>query len=173
MKENNLIALALNYYDTQTQKYKKYYDNKYNIKFYHEHNFSSFELKEDTKILMKGEYNIIGYFYKNNNTFAWGWDTLATDNNNKLILNTYYIKRIIIYILNIVIEDNEEEIKYYSNLINTFLHHRIIIKYPLQLEILLAITLYITNSDFIYKRINKNNNNIIEYYIFKNSKLVS
>lgn len=173
MKYNNLIVSSFIYYDMQKKKYKKYYNNKNNLKIYHEPNKEPyFELINDAEILMKGEYNLIGIFNNDKKLFRWGWDYVMWDFDNKFMSrNTYYIKKIINYIfsLNINGDNIEEDTFFYKDMKNLFLHHKFIIKNPLQLEQLLAITLYITKSDLIYK-IQKNNKT--EYYILRNIQIL-
>jgi hypothetical protein len=174
MKDNNLIALSFIYYDMQKQKYKKYYNDNYNLKLYDEiNNEPTFELKDGAKIVMKGNFNFIGLFDKDDNTFRWGWDYLYISNQNKFITNnTYYIKRIINYIFSLNINgDNIDELIFYYDIKNMFLHNKHIIENPIQLEQLLAITLYLTKSDLIYK-IDNINENHTEYYILRNVQIL-
>jgi hypothetical protein len=173
MKDNNLISLSFIYYDMQKQKYKKYYNDKNNLQLYdYNNNEPNFELKNGPEILMKGNFNFIGRFDKDNNTFRWGWDYLYISNQNKFITNnTYYIKKIINYIFTLNINaDNIEELIFYYDIKNMFLHNKYTIENPIQLEQLLAITLYITKSDLIYK-IDNIKDNYTEYYVLRNVQI--
>ena len=84
MEENNLICLSFIYYDMQKKKYKKYYNDKNNLELYYETD-PVFKLKDDDKILMKGNYNFIGRYDKNNNIFRWGWDFLYINSRKELM----------------------------------------------------------------------------------------
>jgi len=164
-----LISLSFIRYDEKKKEYKKYYNNNNKLILFYDNNKPVFELKNDDKILMKGDFNFIGRFKKTDNTFKWGWDYLYINNkNNFMSNNTYYIKKIINYIFNLNINANNiEELIFYYDIKNTFLHNIINIENPIQLDMLLAITLYITNSELIYK-IDNTEENYTEYYILRN-----
>ena len=200
MQEN--ISKSFINYDNSLKKYKKYYkiNNELNFALDFINNVPTFEFKKDNKILMKGDYNLIGIIGKHNNInnikyFRWGWDFLYTNDKNMLekkneneneniiediisdniskdiilnINNTYLIKKIINYIFDLKINlNNSKEKFFYNNMKNLFLHHIIEIKDSLQIELLLAMTLYITKSDLIWK-VNDNVNNVIKYYLLRN-----
>jgi hypothetical protein len=176
MKENNLINLSLIYYDTQKEKYKKYY--KKNITLYLESgnknlNLPIFNLKKNDNILIEGNFNIIGIFEKDTNKFIWAWYKIVKNNNNKIVKNnTFFVRQIINYILDYDIDENNlnEEILFYNQLKKLFLNPELSIEYQIELEIILAITLFITKSDMIYKIYNKNNNTD-QFFILKNMKI--
>jgi hypothetical protein len=176
MEENNLICLSLIYYDKQKQKYKKYYNDKNNLELHYGID-PIFKLKNDDKILMEGNYNFIGRYDKGNNTFRWGWDYLYISRKKELMTsNTYYFKKIINYIFSLYInekihEKNMEKIIFYYDIKNMFLHHEYLIENPTQLELLLAITLYITKSDLLYK-LDNIEENYTEYYILRNIEIL-
>ena len=68
----DLISLSFINYDMQIKKYKKYYNNNNKlILHYNNNNQPIFELKNDDKILMKGDYNFIGIYGKQDNDFRW------------------------------------------------------------------------------------------------------
>lgn len=198
MQEN--ILESFKYYDNSVEKYKEYYKinikNKLNFKVNLIDEIPVFELKNDKKILMKGDYNLIGIFGKKENTnikyFRWGWDLLYHTNkdnknesdtyyiNNKEIVtnkneeiiyninNTYYIKKIINYIFDLKINvNNYKEMFFYEDMKKIFLRHMIEIENPLQLDLLLAMTLYITKSNLIWK-VNDDDNMITRYYLLRN-----
>jgi len=175
MQQDNLIYSSFIEYDKKKIKYKKYY-NKNNklILNYSNNDLPFFELKKDDKILMKGDYNFIGVFSKINNKFQWGWDILYLNTKKNVFMknNTYYIRKIINYIFDLNINaKNIEELIFYYDIKNMFLHNIIIIENPIQLEQLLAITLYITKSDLIYKIYNVEGN-YTEYYLLRNVKIL-
>jgi len=177
------IPESFKYYDNSLKKYKKYYkddNNKIKLNLTNDLTNANFELINNNKILMSGEYNFIGiYGYENDKKyFRWGWDTIISykedeENNESIITNTnknntYYIKKIINYIFDLKINvNNFKEIFFYKNVKNTFLHYMIEIEFPLQLELLLAMTLLITKSDLIWKEKCKN---YTKYYLLKNVK---
>jgi hypothetical protein len=198
MQEN--ILESFKYYDNSVEKYKEYYKinikNKLNFKVNLIDDVPIFELKNDKKILMKGDYNLIGIFGKKENTnikyFRWGWDLLyhtnkdnknesdtyyinnkeiVTNKNEKIIYNinnTYYIKKIINYIFDLKINvNNYKEMFFYEDMKKIFLRHMIEIENPLQLDLLLAMTLYITKSNLIWKE-NDDDNMITRYYLLRN-----
>jgi hypothetical protein len=168
----DLISLSFINYDMQIKKYKKYYNNNNKlILHYNNNNQPIFELKNDDKILMKGDYNFIGIYGKQDNDFRWGWDYLYINNQQELMTNnTYYIKKIIKYIFNLNINaKNVEELIFYNDIKNMFLHSTNIIENPIQLEQILAITLFITKSDLIYK-INKEHKT--EYFLLRNVEIL-
>jgi len=193
MQEN--ISKSFINYDNSLKIYKKYYNDNIKLTLNFINNVPTFELKNNNKILMNGDYNLIGIYgkdSKNEDTkyFRWGWDLLySTDkktnvdtnytnykiiNKNEDVLininNTYYIKKIINYILDLKINiNNFKELFFYEDMKNLFLHHIIIIENPLQLELLLAMTLYITKSDLIWK-VYDNNINVVKYYLLRNVK---
>jgi len=188
MEENNLVYLSFNYYDKQTKKYKKYYKDKYilvlddlnildDIEEKNEPNFYLKNIKND-KIVMKGNYNFIGINDKDNNIFRWGWDYFYNNvkNDNLIKNNTYYITKIINYILNLNSNNkiNRKEIEkliFNNDIKDMFLHYKYEINNPIHLDLLLAITLYITKSDLIYKITNIDENNT-KYYILRNIKIL-
>jgi hypothetical protein len=119
---------------------------------------------------MEGELNVIGTFAKENNTFRWGWDMLQFNKQKEYSINaSFLLQQIIIYILNLHIDPkNPEELLHYLDLKNVFLNPTFEIKNSIQFEFLLAITLYITKSELIYKDTIYNYD---VYYLLRNIKL--
>ena len=197
MQEN--IPESFKYYDNSLKKYKKYYNINKKLKLKLKLNViddkPTFELKNNNTIIMKGDYNLIGLYGYNKGvkSFRWGWDCLYTTNNknntsylkkdiliNKneniskdILINindTYLIKKIINYIFDLKINiNNFEEVFFYEDMKNTFLHYMIEINNPLQLELLLAMTLLITKSDLIWK-VTDDDNMFTRYYLLRNVK---
>ena len=198
MQEN--ISKSFINYDNSLKTYKKYYNDNIKLTLNFIDDVPTFELKNNKKILMNGDYNLIGIYGKDKDKnikyFRWGWDLLYStdkktnvdanntnykdenilininkDENEDVLINinnTYYIKKIINYILDLKINiNNFKELFFYEDMKNLFLHHIIKIENPLQLELLLAMTLYITKSDLIWK---VNDNNYIKYYLLRNVK---
>jgi hypothetical protein len=199
MQEN--ISESLKYYDNSLKKYKKYYKNNKKLILLVDfiNDVPTFELKNDNKIFMKGDYNLLGVYIDKNGKkyFRWAWDYLYSTNilpiptkdiqnanhyeygdplpnkNNDIVLNinnTYFIKKIINYIFDLKINiNNFKETFYYVDIKNIFLHHIVEIENPLQMELILAMTLLITKSDLIWKVDDKKDNFII-YYLLRNVK---
>jgi hypothetical protein len=189
MQEN--ISESFKYYDNSLKEYKKYYNInkkiKLNFKINLIDNIPVFELKNENKVLMRGDYNLIGIFGKKEDTnikyFRWGWDilyyakydnNLINENKNNDVLlninNTHYIKKIINYIFDLKINvNNYKEVFFYEHMKEIFLRHMIEIENPLQLDMLLAMTLYITKSNLIW-RVVDDDNNITRYYLLRNVK---
>jgi hypothetical protein len=154
MENNNLVNLSLAYYDERKKKYKKYYNPQFTLEGVIIENTKQYYLNNNNINIFKCEVHFIGRFYKDNNIFRWGWAYL--DDKNK---NLDIFKQIINYLF------------YKDNIIRKlFLRFRMTIKYPLELELILAITLYITKSDMIYKETNKDN--ITYYYLLKNIEML-
>ena len=197
MQEN--ISESLIFYDNSLKKYKKYYKNNNKLILFVDfiNDVPIFELKNDNKIFMKGDYNLIGLYVEENGKkyFRWGWDYLYSTNilstkgvhntniynyddplpnkNNDIVLNinnTYFIKKIINYIFNLKINiNNSKEKFYYVDMKNIFLHHIVEIENPLQMELILAMTLLITKSDLIWK-VYDEKDNYTRYYLLRNVK---
>ena len=155
MENNNLVELSLIYYDINKKKSKKYNNPQFTLEpdiigntglYYLNNNINNIKI-------FKCEVHFIGKFYKDTKIFQWGWATF--DTNNK---NVYIFKQIISYIFL-----KDQFIK------RLFLRFEMIIEYPLELELILAITQYITQSDMIYKQTKKN---IINYFILKNIEML-
>lgn len=197
MQEN--ISESLIFYDNSLKKYKKYYKNNNKLILFVDfiNDVPIFELKNDNKIFMKGDYNLIGLYVEENGKkyFRWGWDYLYSTNilstkgvhntniynyddplpnkNNDIVLNinnTYFIKKIINYIFDLKINiNNSKEKFYYVDMKNIFLHHIVEIENPLQMELILAMTLLITKSDLIWK-VDDEKDNYTRYYLLRNVK---
>lgn len=156
MENNNLVKLSLAYYDERNKKYKKYYNPQFTLEEKIIENTAQYYLNNNINNIniFKCEFFFIGKFYKDKQKFEWGWGTL--DNNND---NMYIFKQIINYIF------------FKDNFIRKlFLRYKMNIKNPLVLELILAITLYITKSDMIYKK--QKENNITYYFLIKNIEML-
>lgn len=156
MENNNLVNLSLAHYDERNKKYKKYYNPQFTLEEDIIENTKQYYLNNNINNIniFKCEVHFIGKFNKDNNKFQWGWATL--DDNNK---NIDIFKQIINYI-------------FYKNsfIRKLFLRYKMNILYPLELELILAITLYITKSDMIYKK--QKENNITHYFLIKNIEML-
>ena len=165
MENNNLIELSFNYYDFKKKKYKKYYNSSI-----YKHNYDPttniFYLKKNNNNILKFEKQLLGSFNKDTNIFTWGWYYYVNNAQNIQYDNTYVIKKILNYILKMRIKNKE----IIFNIRNIFLRYQYNISYPLELELILATTLYITKSDMIYR--DDNNKKIIFYYLLRNVEIL-
>lgn len=164
MENNNLIELSFNYYDLKKKEYKKYYNSSI-YKQNYDPTTNIFYLKKNNNNILKFEKQLLGSFNKDTNIFTWGWYYYFV-NNNIQYDNTYVIKKILNYILKMKIK-NKDIIK---NIRKIFLRYQYNISYPLELELILAMTLYITKSDMIYR--DDNNKKIIFYYLLRNVEIL-
>jgi hypothetical protein len=162
MENNNLIELSFNYYDLKKKEYKKYYNSSI-----YEHNYDRttniFYFKKNNNNILKFEKQLLGSFNKDTNMFTWGWYYYIDDIKHD---NTYVINKILNYIFKMKIKNNDITL----NIRNIFLRYQYNISYPLELELILATTLYITKSDMIYRDVN--NKNIIFYYLLRNVEIL-
>jgi hypothetical protein len=163
MENNNLIELSFNYYDLKKKEYKKYYNSSI-YKQNYDPTTNIFYLKKNNNNILKFEKQLLGSFDKDTNIFTWGWYYYYY-NNNIQYDNTYVIKKILNYILKMKIK-NKGIIKNFRKI---FLRYQYNISYPLELELILAMTLYITKSDMIYRDDNKK---IIFYYLLRNVEIL-
>jgi hypothetical protein len=163
MENNNLIKLSFNYYDFKKKEYKKYYNPIY--KKYYDSTTNITYLNKNNNNILKIEEQFLGTFNKDTNIFTWGWYYYVDNAENKHIENTYIIKKILNYILKMKIK-NKEMI---FNIRNIFLRYQYNISYPLELELILAMTLYITKSDMIYREDKKEK---IIYYLLRNVEIL-
>jgi hypothetical protein len=164
MENNNLIKLSFNYYDLKKKEYKKYYNPIY--KKYHDSTTNITYLKNNNNNILKVEEQFLGSFDKNTNIFTWGWYYYVNISEHSHYDNTYIIKKILNYILKMKIK-NKDMI---YNIRNIFLRYQYNISYPLELELILAMTLYITKSDMIYREDDKKEK--IVYYLLRNVEIL-
>ena len=134
------LELILKKYDESILNYTKIYEKeKIKIKIIN----STSDISNDIIILNNDKYNrfILAYIKKSNNKikFIWSWKDINMNNNN----NTE-IKKIFDYgiKLNDINNNFNDNIKYY--LINNTLNINIF-----ELDIILAISLYILNADYV------------------------
>lgn len=169
----SLFDIYLKYYVIQNEMFKKILKkndlNYINSMLHSEnkniiYNFSEIdnlyymEILIDHKVILKAEYEIIGYYNQNDNIWVWSWANPFMDkilykdikekNNNKL-------KDIIQSTQNITKE---------IETVNYFINNPIFYISPENLPDLLNMTLYNTDG-FIYININ---NNINKYILLKN-----
>ena len=166
MENNNLIELSFNYYDLKKKEYKKYYNSSI-YKQNYDPTTNIFYLKKNNNNILKFEKQLLGSFNKDTNIFTWGWYYYHIDNKNNIHYdNTYVIKKILNYILKMKIKNKDMIL----NIRNIFLRYQYDILCPLELELILATTLYITKSDMIYR--DDKNEKIIFYYLLRNVEIL-
>lgn len=173
---NNIISLSLSYYDKQKKKYKKFYSNDLTFNFIevkNELSLPKFELKRNDDLIIEGSFNIIGFYFPNEKIWKWSWNVPYTFDHGVPTKNRYYImKKLINYALDLEFPQNKsrEEITFVSDLKHYLLSSQINISHPIELEKILALSLYITHSDMIYRISPGDKNyiyeNAIVYYIF-------
>jgi len=165
---NNFIKDIIDYNDNINLKYfkyinyKYYVDNNYNIEDHiginnNDNTNSSiiFYINNEKKY---SDFEILGIYDNINNIWIWGWVLPAI--NNKYIINSKYLLE---YGLKIDI-NNIPELLFIKTLLT---NSRILIGSSIELEINMAIVLYLLKNKilFIYKYKNKN---ITSYYLIKN-----
>ena len=165
---NNFIKDIIDYNDNINLKYfkyinyKYYVDNNYNIEDHiginnNDNTNSSiiFYINNEKKY---SDFEILGIYDNINNIWIWGWVLPAI--NNKYIINSKYLLE---YGLKIDI-NNIPELLFIKTLLT---NSRILIGSSIELEINMAIILYLLKNKilFIYKYKNKN---ITSYYLIKN-----
>ena len=171
-----IIAQAFSYYDKQITKYQKYYDSSYNfVPLMPEHgelHLPKFKLTLNDKDIIEGDYNVIGAFLPESNTWIWAWSTYWIGKETQAQKHyTYLSKQIVNYAFDIV-DKIKLNIPLYTQLRVDLLSSKFTIEHPIHLEKILSIALYITHSDMIYKRTDIFTNATI-YYVFKNVKPIN
>jgi hypothetical protein len=147
-----LIHNMYHYYDSQFFKYKKFfnevsYSKEINSQSDTNSNIIEFYNKKN-KIILKASYQFLGRYFEKDNIWKWGWCIDMHKNLN------YFIKKIFDYGFNLnTVIDNKNPNKIIS-LIKKILTNSII--KIINIEFILALSLYITKADFIYE--NKINN---------------
>lgn len=176
----NVVSVALSNYDRQKKKHKALYKPDVTIHF-DKSSTSELDLpkctfKTDNKVIARGTYNIIGYYFKEEQNWVWGWNTLYTEKHGVSFRNrTMLSRQIVNYALNIVYQDTSELDKEEQQRIKAFffqlqkdllsnykkLHH------PVQLEKYLAISQYITHSDMVYRYNDPKMPSVVFYLLIK------
>jgi hypothetical protein len=139
--DTNLVSNSLEYFDINKSKYEIVFKNVYGIDFIIssndvEPNYILF-LDKNNGELFRSRYEIIGVYYEDYKLWTWGW---AMPNLNKNI--TRIIRKLLNY--GIDLESSENYLK--SELITS----RFTINNPIQLEIHLALSMYLTKYPCIY-----------------------
>lgn len=162
----NIVATALEYFDRNTYKYKKFLSN---IKFYKiKHNNTDIDrsviifYNKHEKILAECKYEEIGNYYPKNNVWVWSWGIPSLPKNK-----SFLSRKILTYGLDININTSNNDNKNKNNKKNDINNYNIIdttniflkaelitprlrLNNIIQLEIHLAITSYLTKLPFIF-----------------------
>lgn len=160
MNSENLIKNAFKYFDEKSEKYGII--NNEDLMIYLPKNKSS-DISEPkltlklNKLKYNGNFSLLGKITKYNNTnlFRWGW----CDNDSKNL--TYLTRQILYYGLDIT---NDENLDLKQILLNSIIELGNI----LSMESLIAISLYITKSDWWY--LDKSTGNVEIYLIYNLKK---
>jgi hypothetical protein len=176
----NVVSVALSNYDRQKKKYKALYKPDVTIHFdtssTSELDLPKCTFKTGDKVVAHGTYNIIGYYFKEEQHWVWGWNTLYTEKHGVSFRNRALLSRQIVnYALNIVYQDTSDLEKQEQRRIKAFffqLHQDLLsntkrIQHPVQLEKYLAISQYITHSDMVYRFNDPSIPSVVFYLLIK------
>ena len=160
MNSENLIKNAIKYYDEKSEKFGAI--NKDNVILHVPSNKESDIIEPNidiniNKIKYKGNFSLLGEVikYNNINMFRWAW----SDNKSKNL--TYLTRKILYYGLDIT---NEENLDLKQILLNSVVELGNI----LSLETLIAISLYLTKSDWMI--IDRSSGNVDIFMIYNIKK---
>ena len=178
MNEENIVSLALQFYDKQKHKHAVYYNEEHRVSFVSSTSdiqLPMFNIKRGDKTVLSGQYNIIGFYFKEERKWVWGWGVNYTKKND-----TYMSRNILLYGLDMQLnfkdmDDNATYNRFVLDLmVKTDLTSKeIAIEHPAQLEQYLALGLYLTKSDMVYKEesSDKFGKNVVTYFVFKYTDL--
>jgi len=162
----DLTKKSLDYYDNQNLLYKEYLENTdFEIKE------SEFIISKNDKIILKGDYQIVGLFDFQTKVWINGWAMnlwpMEGDMNQKNSLS----RQLFDYVYNIKINYELNYNTYINNYINNQLcNSRILVEDNIELDIFLGLISYLLKDKikFIYPHIKYLNNDksryIINYY---------
>jgi hypothetical protein len=181
MNEENIVSLSLQYYDKQKARHALFYTNDHKVSYISSKSdldFPRFEISSRDKVVLKGFYNIMGCYFKDEKKWVWGWGINYTQKND-----SYLSRKILLYGLDLVIDtsavlkDNSRDP--YNRLMldlmvkNDLTSKEIPIDHPTQLEQYLALGLYLTKGDMVYREdgSEKFGKNVVVYLVFKHTDL--
>jgi hypothetical protein len=156
----DFIKRVLKFYDNNRIKYKKFYKSikKHNlINSTNDNTKSKIQfINKDEQIFEESNYEVLGYYVNKNNNWIWSWYICGLEKNE-----TELARNILNYGINIdCSEDN-----FFLNFIRNYLITGIIEINDIQLDLILAISLYITKKGTIYKtKIFTDDKNFYEQY---------
>jgi hypothetical protein len=143
--EIDIIKLALEYYDKQSEKYDVLLKTIHTVDFEtakHDLDYNKiFMYNKDKELILESKYEIMGAYYPNTNIWIWGWSLHK--------LNKYYVK-IIKNLFDYGIQLNPNTPN------NSFLKMELVtsrfkISDKIQLEIYAAIAAYLSKTTFVFK----------------------
>jgi hypothetical protein len=165
MTENNVIEIALTYYDESNNKYDSIFKN---VKYYKTLGINK-DLKKDkinfynknNKLIISADYEVCSCYYKNKELWVWAWAMIAL-NKNKITTS----KKILDYGLDIDLKDT---LPLYTIIKSNLITSRFKINNHTELDIYLALSLYLSKKKFIYKA-EINNIDFIQFLYLDNIK---
>uniref|UniRef100_A0A6C0E9W9 Uncharacterized protein n=1 Tax=viral metagenome TaxID=1070528 RepID=A0A6C0E9W9_9ZZZZ len=143
MSDNiDIITNALEYYDSNNEKYQKIFKNAKYFKYVDSNSDIDHDklilLDENKKEIFQSRIEIIGMYVANTNIWTWGWAITRFTKNL-----TFLVKKLINY--GIELDPSAAMLK--DELINS----RFKISHPIQLDIHCAIASYLTKKPIVYK----------------------
>jgi hypothetical protein len=156
--DKEIIQNMYHYYDSHIDKYYKYFEGDISIETKISNNdieFSKLILYKNGKKLLSASYSILGKYHHNDNIWIWGWSLPIKKNQN------FFIKKIFDYGYNIV-ENNDTTILIKELLVNSVFKIN-------NIEFILALSLFITKNEHIYRSYDKNNNS--DFYLLKDIEI--
>lgn len=171
MFSDTIIQKTMKLYDDANKKNKKLFDRVVKFRFEGDKGEHKYKYVQDTNLnkayafdknnkkIFVADVALISIHIKNFNLWCWGW-ALPYFHKNM----TWHVKRLFEYGYNIVIK---ERYKIDALIKSMLITSRFIIKEQYNLDILLALTMYLTKSNGIIKEIyKKGDHELHEYYIF-------
>lgn len=159
-----IIQNMYNYYDIHNSKYESYISKisyTKEIKSQNDLNNNIIEIYDNkNKKILKATYYYLGRYYDNENIWVWGWSILMHKSLN------YYIKKIFDYGFNITIEDKDKSNKTLL-IIKTIILNSIV--KILNIDFILALSMYISKAEYIY---NNKVDNYVNYYLLKDIEIL-
>jgi hypothetical protein len=145
LKIDSTIRDSLNYYDSNREKYKDFFEKIKYIKFVNNNNLIDDIIFYDSnkKVLLESSYEILGVYLPKSETWKWSW---AIPTIHKKY--TYISRKILEYAFNL---DHIKELPLRNSLINS----KINIANDLQLDIHIALSSYVGKQPIIFKFYNK------------------
>lgn len=179
MNEENIVSLSMQYYDKQKAKHAAYYSESHDLTFTastSDVDLPRFRLTAKGVPTLQGVYNIMGVYFKDEKKWVWGWGINYTQKND-----SYLSRNILIYGLDIVIDTsilrgNPEKHVYNRLMLDIMVKSdltskELAIEHPTQLEQYLALGLYLTKGDLLYKQdtSDKFGKNVVTYLVLKHT----
>lgn len=149
-----IVSKAYEYFDKKDELYKRYLkDNFYDFHAKYNKNASDMDLLQfdiedaNKNIILSGETSIIGYFNISISTWYWGWSVPFP---NKA--ENYLSRKLLTYAFDIDINNPSEDFIKNSLFKSELLTSKIYMENSeLEIEKYLAISMYLTKSDYYWK----------------------